>query len=755
MGGDLREEGGLMMKQSLLVELLVEELPPKALKNLGRSFSSLLEGALREQGVLTASSATRSFASPRRLAVLLTQVCSQAEAVWRVQKMMPISVAFDAQQKPSAALLKKVEAMSVDKTAFEHMVKTVEKEGLEGLRMEVCKQEQPLLRSVQDGKNEVLVYEALQEGVILVEALQQALTIAVQQLPIPKVMTYPLLDESALSGWNTVKFVRPVHSLVVLYGQEVLPVSILGLKAGAKTRGHRFQSSCDELTVTHADDYERVLAEQGSVMACFEKRRAYIVEQLNVKAAMLGEVKPIEDEALLDEVTALVEFPHVLACDFDEAFLEVPQECLILTMKANQKYFPLLDKQGRLTHHFLMVSNIAPQDSREVIAGNERVVRSRLADAQFFFQQDQKKTLRSRCTALSSVVYHARLGSQADRLQRVERIVALVLSHLQALGGEVFSQENGARVLTLAQEAAQLCKADLLTDMVGEFPELQGIMGAYYARHEGLDEEVAMAIEDHYKPRFAGDALPRSTVGAVLALSDKLETIVGLFGIGQQPTGDKDPFALRRHALGVLRMVIENGWAIRLGDLIEAIELEMGALIKPVKADVLDFMKDRLESWCRDQGYTAQEVKAVLAIRADEVAKVSGRLLAVRRFVSRAESEVLANANKRVSNILKKSTQMPKAQWSTLDEKVWVEEPERVLWQTLKAIEKGVDEALALEAYDEFWRLLSTLQEPITRFFDEVMVHADDERVRFNRLGLLAHLHQEMNRVADLSCLAV
>jgi glycyl-tRNA synthetase beta chain len=371
------------------------------------------------------------------------------------------------------------------------------------------------------------------------------------KLPIPKVMSYQLAD-----GWTSVDFVRPVHGLVALHGGEVVPVSVLGLESGRATRGHRFEARVSPLAIDSADSYAQQMRDDGAVIASFTERRAEIVRQLEAAAAPLG-LRPVEDDALLDEVTALVERPNVLVGRFEEAFLEVPQECLILTMKANQKYFPLLDGNGRLTNRFLIVSNISPDDASAVVGGNERVVRPRLADAKFFFDQDRRRTLASRVDGLGKVVYHAKLGTMGERVERVRRIAAEIG---RLLGGEAIAKQ--------ADQAAQLAKADLLTDMVGEFPELQGIMGGYYARHDGLSEDIAFAIEDHYKPRFAGDALPRNATGLAVALADKLETLAGLFGIGQVPTGDKDPFALRRHALGLIRMLIERELPLELAHLV-------------------------------------------------------------------------------------------------------------------------------------------------------------------------------------------
>jgi glycyl-tRNA synthetase beta chain len=448
---------------------------------------------------------------------------------------------------------------------------------------------------------------------------------------------------------------------------------------------------------------------------------------------------PIDDDALLDEVTALVERPNVLTCQFEAEFLGVPQECLILTMKANQKYFPLLDA-GKLTNQFLVVSNIRPADASRVIEGNERVVRPRLADAKFFFDQDRKRTLESRVTGLDKIVYHGKLGSQGERMQRV-RAIATAIG--QQLGGEALAAQ--------ADRAAMLAKADLLTDMVGEFPELQGIMGGYYAVHDGESAEIAQAIEDHYKPRFAGDALPRQLTGVVVALADKLETLVGLFGIGQLPTGDKDPFALRRHALGLIRMLTEKSLPIDLGAAVALAVAPFGASITDPTAPLLEFIYERLAGALREHGYTAQEVDAVLSLRPARLADVAGRLAAVRAFAALPEAAALAAANKRVGNILKK---VEGAVAAHVDPALLKEPAEAALNEALRAVGPRADAAFEHGDYSASLQALAVLKAPVDAFFDAVMVNAEDAALRANRLGLLATLHAAMNRVADLSKLA-
>jgi glycyl-tRNA synthetase beta chain len=695
--------------RDLLVELFVEELPPKSLKALGEAFAAGLLAGLRAEGLAGEHSAANVFASPRRLGARLSDVLAVAADQAVSHKLMPVAVGLAADGQPTPALLKKLAALGADASVV------------------------PGLRRAVDGKAEVLFLDSRRPGATLAQGLQRALDDTLARLPIAKVMSYQLAD-----GWQTVNFVRPAHGLVALHGAEVVPVAALGLEAGRQTRGHRFEASVDPVMLLDADHYERQLAEQGAVVAGFAERRGEIVRQLAAKAAADGLV-PIDDPALLDEVTALVERPNVLLCRFEPEFLAVPPECLILTMKANQKYFPLLDAQGRLTEKFLVVSNIRPADPRHVILGNERVVRPRLADARFFFDQDRKKTLESRVSLLDKVVYHGKLGSMG---QRVARVRALARAIGRQLGGEALA--------ALADRAALLAKADLLTDMVGEFPELQGTMGGYYARHDGELEAVAQAIEDHYRPRFAGDGLPRGEAGVVLALADKLETLSGLFAIGQLPTGDKDPFALRRHALGVIRMLVDKRLPVGLQQLI-ALAFEPFADSAPAAAALADFINDRLRVSLRDDGFSAQEVDAVITLRPDRLADVPPRLAAVRGFASLPEAPALAAANKRVGNILKKSEGTAPV---AVDAALLAGPAEAALHAALVATVPLADAAFARGDYAASLQTLASLKAPVDLFFDQVMVNADDPALRNNRLALLAALHAAMNRVADLSRLA-
>ncbi len=703
-----------MSAKNLLVELFVEELPPKALKKLGEVFAQSLAQSLKTQGLAPEAAAVTAYASPRRLAAHVTDVLAVAADKPVVQKLMPVAVGLDAAGNATPALLKKLAALGADASVV------------------------PSLRRENDGKAEVLFYDSLAKGAALAEGLQKALEAALAALPIPKVMSYQLQD-----GWTSVNFVRPAHRLVALHGSEVVPLAILGLTSGNTTLGHRFEAAKEVVTFADADSYADTLKRDGAVIASFAERRAEIVRQLEAAAAKAGpNLKPIEDEALLDEVTALVERPNVLIGKFEAEFLAVPQECLILTMKANQKYFPLLDASGKLSNQFLVVSNIAPADPSAVIGGNERVVRPRLADAKFFFDQDRKKTLESRVLGLAKVVYHNKLGTQGERVQRVAAIARAIA---EALGGGDLAHH--------AEQAAVLAKADLLTDMVGEFPELQGIMGRYYAQHDGLAADVADAIEDHYKPRFAGDALPRSRVGTVVALADKLETLVGMFGIGQIPTGDRDPFALRRHALGVIRMLAENDLDLPLNGLLTVAAQAFAAVdgFQSAEIALADFIYDRLAGNLREQGYSAQEVDAVVSQRPQRLGDIVKRLAAVRAFSALPEAAALAAANKRVGNILKKADN---AIEPTVNNALLKESAEIALHDALVDLVPQADAAFVTGDYSESLQVLAALRAPVDAFFDGVMVNADDPALRANRLGLLAKLHVAMNQVADLSKLS-
>jgi glycyl-tRNA synthetase beta chain len=723
-----------MTHQNLLVELFVEELPPKALKKLGEVFASQLCAQLRTLGLASDDSVATPFASPRRLAAHITHVAAKAADKAVQQKLMPVSVGIDGQGLATPALLKKLQALGADVSDPVFAVAA--------------------LRKAPDGKAEALFYDSLVTGATLDVGLQQALLATLAQLPIPKMMSYQLETDCELPGWSSVNFVRPAHGLLALHGSTVVPVKLLGLRSGRNTQGHRFEALKSLVEVAHADDYAATLLRDGAVIASFNDRRFAIVQQLAQAAERLGPGFEVRmDDALLDEVTALVERPNVLTCAFEAQFLDVPQECLILTMKANQKYFPLVDTRGKLTSKFLVVSNISPADASLVIGGNERVVRPRLSDAKFFFDQDCKKTLESRVAGLDKVVYHNKLGTQGERMARVCAIARSIAILLGDATAPVIASEARQSMLLAVDAAARLAKTDLLTDMVGEFPELQGIMGGYYARHDGLDADIADAIEDHYKPRFAGDELPRNMTGVVVALADKLETLVGMFGIGNLPTGDKDPFALRRHALGVIRMLVERDLALDVHALVAAAVPAFGdRIVNPVAA-LLDFVYERFAGSLREQGYSALEVDAVLALRPRRLGDVLRRLAAVRAFAALAEAPALAAANKRIGNILKKAD-ADAAVDAHVSELLLKEEAEKALVAAMQDITPRAQAQFDAGDYTAALQTLAALRAPVDAFFDSVMVNADAMDLRLNRLGLLKTLHQAMNQVADLSRLA-
>jgi glycyl-tRNA synthetase beta chain len=719
-----------MTTQNLLVELFVEELPPKALNKLGAAFSGVLAEQLKAQGLAAADAVVTAFASPRRLAAHVTGVLAQGADKAVQQKLMPVAVGLDAAGNATPALLKKLQALGADVSDPAAAVAA--------------------LKRAPDGKAEALFYDSIVKGASLQAGLQKALEEALAKLPIPKVMQYQLETDCELPGWSSVNFVRPAHSLIALHGSTVVPVKALGLTAGNSTQGHRFEAKVSPVVLPHADQYDEVLKRDGAVIASFAERRAEIVRQLNAAAAKVGNgedgkshgaLRPIEDEALLDEVTALVERPNVLTCQFETEFLGVPQECLILTMKANQKYFPLVDASGKLTNRFLVVSNITPDDASLVIGGNERVVRPRLADAKFFFDQDRKKTLESRVEGLSKVVYHNKLGTQGERMARV---CAIAKAIGQQVGGDLLAKK--------AEHAARLAKTDLLTDMVGEFPELQGIMGGYYARHDGLSNEVAEAIEDHYKPRFAGDELPRNNVGLVVALADKLETLVGMFGIGNVPTGDKDPFALRRHALGVVRMLVEARLKLNFFELTrQALTVFPAAVVQDKSLELDEFLVERLRGYFREAGFSIAEVDAaIFAQKLGQWSSIPTRLQAVRAFAALPESPALAAANKRIGNILKKAGEVD----AHVNPALLKEDAEKGLYAVMQKLLPESEAQFKAGDYTASLQTLAALRAPVDAFFDDVMVNAEAMDLRLNRQGLLKSLHVAMNRVADLSRLA-
>ncbi|MBX9430238.1 glycine--tRNA ligase subunit beta [Ralstonia pseudosolanacearum] len=694
---------------TLLIELLTEELPPKALARLGEAFAQSLFDGLSAQGLLEEGAQVEGFATPRRLAASITGVRRAAPDRELREKVLPVNIAFDAEGKPTAPLTKKLAAL-----AKSIGVGTIAPESLE---------------RAPDGKAESLFHRYTARGAVLADGLQAALSQTIAGLPIPKVMIYQR------PNGDNVQFVRPAHRLIALLDDEIIPAGVLGLQSGNVTLGHRFLSA-GEIIIPHATAYASTLKSQGKVIAGYAERKEAIRAEL-LKAA--GADTVVMPEALLDEVNALVEWPVVYPCHFEEQFLAVPQECLILTMQTNQKYFALTDAQGHLRNRFLIVSNLATETPQAIIEGNERVVRPRLADARFFFEHDKKKPLADRVPQLARVVYHNKIGTQLERVSR-----------LQAIAGQL--AEKLGTDIAHASRAALLAKADLLTDMVGEFPELQGTMGTYYARHDGEAEDVALACSEHYQPRFAGDALPGTTTGTVVALADKLETLVGIWGIGLAPTGEKDPFALRRHALGILRMLIEKPLALGIAEVLEAAaaSFEGIAAVKPDLAAITDFLYDRLRGYLKDKGYSTNEVEAVVSQRPQRLDDIVARLEAVRAFAALPQAEALAAANKRITNILKKTD----ITIGSVQPQLLREDAERALHQAVATSEPHVHDAFARGDFTTALKTLAGLREAVDSFFDGVMVMADDTALRDNRLALLGELHGLMNRVADISKLA-
>jgi glycyl-tRNA synthetase beta chain len=710
------------MSDALLVELFTEELPPKALQRLGEAFAHGLRDELAANGLLASDCKLEVFATPRRLAARFSSVLGKAADRQTEERLLPEKVGLDAAGKPTAALLKKLAALGRDESAVAS------------------------IKKASDGKLVMLFLPTLAAGQTLQAGLQAALEQAIERLPIPKVMSYQLPNST-----RTVKFVRPAHGLVALHGSAVVAVEALGLKAGRITHGHRFLGARD-IELKHAGEYEARLNDEGKVVAGFEVRRAQIETQLKAKAAQLGCTLG-EYEALLDEVTALVEWPAVYVAGFEPEFLAVPQECLILTMRTNQKYFPLFDSvgktAGKLTEKFLLVSNMQVADPKNIIEGNQRVVRPRLADARFFYDQDRKARLESRVPALGKVVYHNKLGSQLERVERV-----------QLLAGKI-ARLIGTDPL-LAERAAWLAKADLQTGMVGEFPELQGIMGRYYAQHDGEPAVVADAIAEHYLPRFAGDKLPQSKEACCVALADKLDTIIGIFGTGAIPTGDKDPFALRRHALGVIRILAEHKLPLHPGELLKLAHEtfpkgtllahhERKGLAVPNDIEAASFVLERARSYLRELGYSALEVESVLDLSPRPLEYVS-RLDAARQFLALPESAGLAEADKRIRNILSKSDSA--AAGTHADTALIKETEENQLLMTTRRLRAEVDVLLTRQQFGSALQLTAQLHQPVTQFFDKVMVNVEDPSLRNNRFALLHEVGALTNQVVNISKLA-
>ena len=712
-----------MTTQTLLIELLTEELPPKALNNLGNHFAASVAEGLEKAQLIDGAAEYTAYASPRRLAVQVKNV----KAVQADQKIVKKGPAVANAMKDGAPT-----------KALEGFARGA------GAKIED-------LTIINDGKQDVYAYEYVQTGKPLGELLEDIINAAVKKLPIPKVMRW---------GSSTFTFVRPVHSLIVLHGGDIVNVSVLGLQSGNKTLGHRFLSS-GEIAIENADSYAAQMREQGKVEASFAERKAAIQTALNEQAGRLN-ATVAADEALLDEVTALVEWPVVLEAGFEEHFLAVPQECLILTMQQNQKYFPLLDQNGKLMNRFLLVSNLQTEDPSHIIQGNERVLRARLSDAEFFYKQDQKATLESRLPKLSSVVYHNKIGSQAERIRRLKRIAVPIA---EALGADTAA----------AERAASLAKADLVTEMVGEFPELQGTMGKYYARLDGETEEIAEAIEQHYWPRFAGDNLPQSKIAIAVALADKLETLVGIWGIGQIPTGDKDPYALRRATLGILRILMLpecKGDQLGLGQLINetfqtfprgwkdmANSLEQRHFVSNITSFIEtrlaillqnEYSQDVISAVLKGPKQTPEESKEGVRLWFHKLYNLHAKLQAVTAFTQLPEAAALAAANKRVQNLLKKAD----AELGEVDESLLQQDEEKALYAAAQDLQPKIAAAVAEGNFQTALSELASVKPQVDAFFDGVMVMAEDAAVKQNRLNLLNRLAEQMNAVADIALLS-
>ena len=710
-----------MKSAALLVELFTEELPPRTLKRLGDSFAQSIFQSLNQVHLIGANAKLQSFASPRRLALLIEDVLPQAPDHPVREKLLPTSIAFDERGQASAPLQKKLAALGYANTPISQLEKSGE------------------------GKNEALYLNVSAKGANLQSSLQVAVEEAIKQLPIAKMMHYQV--HNANGDLQDVEFARPVHRIVAMHGSHILPIQAFGMTASNTTEGHRFMSS-GPIAIQSAVDYENTLEREGKVIASFSKRRQLIEAEL-LKAAQSDRV--LMPDSLLDEVTALVEFPAIYTCHFDPEFLDVPQECLILTMQTNQKYFALTDDAGKLKNRFLIVSNIATQRPEGIISGNERVIRPRLSDARFFFQQDKKRSLESRIPDLAKVVYHNQLGNQLQRMGRVQAIAIHIANQIHEAG-------IGIDPKTVSR-AAELAKTDLLSDMVGEFPELQGVMGQYYALADHEHPDIAAACSEHYLPRFAGDALPKTLVGTVLAIADKLETIVGIWAIGLVPTGDKDPFALRRHALGICRLLIEKNLPLDLNTLIGLAKNQFSGVTLKNEVNeeaIYQFILERLRAYLKDhllgdKPYTVPEIESVLSMNPGKINDLTVRLEAVRSFNELSEATQLAAANKRISNILKKMEgKLP----SEVQTQLLRLPAEINLFKSLEALSPKLDQQFKSQDFIGLLQNLVALSEPIDQFFSDVMVMDEDLQLRQNRIALLNQLHQKMNLVADIGKLA-
>lgn len=694
-----------VVKDNLLIELFTEELPPDSLESLSDQFGKTITSELLSKNLIDTSD-FQTYATPRRIAVNIKSVIKEAEDEERLIKLMPYSIGFDEYNNPTQPLIKKL-------SSIDEAIKTEDLEIIE-----------------ENNKKFIYVLKKI-KGFRLEDGLGDIIKNALQKLAIKKVMSYQLKD-----GWTSVNFVRPMRGLIVLHGKQILNVSILGCTSSNTTLGHRFESKKEIITIKHADDYEETLATEGNVITCFDKRKTKIKTDIKVALSELGEDFYItEDEALTDEVTSLVEMPNVLIGNFEEKFLSIPEECLTLTMKINQKYFPIFNKKNGLTNRFIIVSNISPENSDQVTHGNEKVIRPRLADAEFFYDEDKKLGLSTFCEKLENVIYHNKLGSQNDRAERVARKLQYLTKSLN---------------LKFNIDLEQLClfsKADLLSLMVSEFPKLQGIMGRYYALNENKNKNFANAIEDHYKPRFSNDSLPRDELGFMLAIADKFTTLIDLFSINEIPTGEKDPFGLRRNTIGVIRLITEKKLPININTLIDAFLDKNDS----ARASLTNFFYERLFNYLKDLGYSNEMVDALVSSKPAQIHDILERLQAISQFIKLKESDTLSSANKRVSNILKKADKVTN---NLVDISLLIENEEIMLHKVLLDLEPKINQCLVKNDFVSALKNLVILNAPINNFFEKVMVNTDDTKIKNNRYSLLYKLRQNLNCVADISKLA-
>ena len=692
-----------MSLDTLLIELVTEELPPTSLRDLGEKFGQLIAQGLLEKNIIELSD-IKVYATPRRLGVKVLNVTEKSKDEKKLIKLMPAKIGFNEANEPTQALVKKLQSLNELAEAIQKVIKKDEK------------------------NQEVLFIEKKIFGESLEDVLSEIIDNSINKLPIKKMMSYQLKD-----GWSSVNFVRPLKNLLVMYGSKTLKVSLLGLKANNKSFGHRFESKKNILTIDHADNYEKILLEDGGVIVNFSKRKEKISKDIIVAANSFKEKLHIkDDESLLNEVTSLVEMPNILMGSFEERFLKIPEECLALTMKTNQKYFPLFDNQNKLTNNFIIVSNLTPKDTKNIIQGNEKVIRPRLADAEFFFEQDQKTSLKSLSKKLNTIIYHNKLGTQADKAERVALILKFITEELK------FNEDIDYL------DFALMSKADLLSYMVGEFPELQGVMGAIYAAKDKQYKNIASAIEDHYKPKFSGDSLPRDIFGNYAAIADKFETLIGLFSIKEQPTGDKDPFSLRRNAIGIIRILIEKNIPLNFSYLIEK---HTEGKNEEAGNNLKTFIYERLANYLKDKNFTSDEIEAVISSKPNYLNDSIKKIEAIREFARLDQSKDLATANKRVSNILKKYT----GSITKVDESLLSEAEEIELFKAISKLDPSIKKAISDKNFVGALDSLVALKDPIDQFFENVMVNSENVKIKINRHNLLKKLQISLNTVADIS----